>query len=80
MQFVGKIFTDGLTDGIRSSEYLLSVISHSIANFVGNKKNQTLTVLQTTKRAQKKKFPQEFYRWNNSICIFNGNHRRNGRR
>lgn len=36
--FVGKVFTDYITDGIRPSEYLLSVIPHSVAISVGNTK------------------------------------------
>ena len=37
-KFVGKLFTDYITDGIRPSEYLLSVIPHSVAISVGNTK------------------------------------------
>ena len=48
MQFVGTI----LTDEIHQSEYRSSVIPCSVANSVGNKKNQTPMVLQTAKRAK----------------------------
>ena len=36
--FVGKVFTDYITDGLLPSEYLLSVIPHSVAISVGNTK------------------------------------------
>ena len=52
--FVGKVFTDYITDGIRPSEYLLSVIPHSVAISVGNKKKH---IYRRPVRAKKKKFP-----------------------
>ena len=36
--FVGKLFTDYITNGILPSEYLLSVIPHFVAISVGNTK------------------------------------------
>ena len=51
--FVGKLFTDYIADGISPSEYLLSVIPHSVAISVGNTK-KTFT---DGPCAPKKKFP-----------------------
>ena len=63
--FVGKVFTDYITDGILPSEYLLSVIPHSVAISVGNKKTRLPTVLPTVRARQKKKsFPLGIYRRN----------------
>ena len=55
--FVGKVFTDYITDGILPSEYLLSVISHSVAIAVGNKKNTFTDGFTDGPARQKKKFP-----------------------
>ena len=63
--FVGKVFTDYITDGILPSEYLLSVIPHSVAISVGNTKKLLPMVLPTDRARQKKKsFPLGIYRQN----------------
>ena len=59
--FVGKLFTDYITDGIHPSEYLLSVIPHSVAISVGNKKKK---IYRRTVHAKKKSFPLGIYRRN----------------
>ena len=63
--FVGKLFTNYIADGIIPSEYLLSVIPHSVAISVGNKKNTFTDGFTDGPCAPKKKsFPLGIYRRN----------------
>ena len=63
--FVGKVFTDYITDGIIPSEYLLSVIPHSVAISVGNtKKTFTDGFTDRPCAPKKKSFPLGIYRRN----------------
>ena len=56
--FVGKVFTDYITDGILPSECLLSVIPHSVAISVGNTKK---TFTDGPCAPKKKNFPLGIY-------------------
>jgi hypothetical protein len=83
MKSVGEIITDGLTDGRRPSVYQSSVTPISVAKSVANKKNPSTEHRRSYRRIharQKKSFPREHYRWNKSVCNFNGNYRRHIRR
>ena len=63
--FVGKVFTDYITDGILPSEYRLSVIPHSVAISVGNtKKTFTDGFIDGLCAPKKKGFPLGIYRRN----------------
>ena len=69
--FVGKVFTDYITDGIRPSEYLLSVIPHSVAISVGNKKNTFTDGFTDGPCAPKKKsFPLGIYYIPSVLCKY----------
>ena len=57
-EFVGNLFTDR----IRPSDYLLSVIPHSVAISVGKKKNTYRRFYKWKVRTKKKKFPLGIYR------------------
>ena len=61
--FVGKLFTDYITDGIIPSEYLLSVIPQSVSILVGNtKKTFTDGFTDGPCAPKKKSFPLGIYR------------------
>ena len=63
--FIGKVFTDYITDGILPSEYLLSVIPHSVAISVGNTKKTFTDGFPDGPCALKKKsFPLGIYQRN----------------
>ena len=61
-QFVGDLFTDVFTDGLRPSAFPLSVIPHFVAISVGNTKKPFADGFTDGICAQKKSFPLEIYR------------------
>jgi len=61
-QFIGDLFTDVFTDGLRPLAFLLSVILHSVAISVGNTKKSFADGFTDGIFAQKKSFPLEIYR------------------
>jgi hypothetical protein len=56
-QFVGDLFTDVFTGGLRLSAFLSSVIPHSVPISVGNTKKPFADGFTDGICAQKKKFP-----------------------
>jgi hypothetical protein len=56
-QFIGDLFTDVFTDGLRPSAFLLSVIPHSVAISVRNTKKPFANGFTDGIFAPKKKFP-----------------------
>jgi hypothetical protein len=61
-EFVGNLFTDNITDGIRPSVFLSSVIPHSVVISVGNTKKPLADGFADGFYAPKKHFPLEIYR------------------
>jgi hypothetical protein len=61
-QFVGDLFTDIFTDGLRPSAFLSLVIPHSITISVGNTKKPFADGFIDEICAPKKSLPLEIYR------------------